>query len=73
MDRLNAEEYWSIFFTFGGFITFVINYCICGFNTPRSSFVDATTSFLLNLLGFEDVVHLKSGQLVSLLKNVNRN
>ena len=23
MDRLNAEEYWSIFFTFGGFITFV--------------------------------------------------
>ena len=23
MDRLNAEEYWSIFFAFGGFITFV--------------------------------------------------
>ena len=23
MDRLNAEEYWLIFFTFGGFITFV--------------------------------------------------
>lgn len=23
MDRLNAEEYRSIFFTFGGFITFV--------------------------------------------------
>ena len=23
MDRLNAEEYWLIFFTFGSFITFV--------------------------------------------------
>ena len=54
---MSAFKCGQFFFTFGGFITFVINYCICGFNTARSSVVDVTTSFLLNLLFFEDVVH----------------